>query len=74
MSEPISIDVVFEELESKAAEFVGLSLVYCEEVLRQDRLRCPSKTKTRGVALAAASLSVQESIKVFLAVARIKSE
>lgn len=66
--------MVGKDFEEKAGEFISLTLDHCEEELRQSRLRSLPSDRPRSQALAAAALSVQQSIKAFLAVARIENE
>lgn len=66
--------VALTDLENKAQEFISLSFAYCEEELRLDSLAHPRTVSSRCTAMAAATLSVHESIKTFLAVARINPE
>lgn len=63
--------VALADLEKRAQEFISLSFGYCEEELRLSTRPHPHPVLPRNTALAAATLSVQESIKTLLAVARI---
>lgn len=66
--------VALEGVEKKAQEFISLSFTYCEEELRRSHRPHPHPVQPKSTALAAATLSVQESIKTLLAVARIERE
>lgn len=66
--------VALQDLETRAEELISLSFAYCEEELRQSRLSHPYVVKPRDTALAATAVSMQESIKALLAVARIDNE
>lgn len=74
MAKQIHTHVALADLEIKGQEFIGLSFVYCEEQLRQRRQPYPYPVQQEDAALAAACLSMQESIKAFLAIARIERE
>ena len=62
------------DLKNKAQEFISLSFAYCEEELRLSTRPHSSPISSRSTALAAATLSVHESIKTLLAVAQIERE
>lgn len=66
--------MVLSDLETNAQKFNSLCLAFCEEQLRLIRLNSSGALKPEDVALAAAALSVQESIKTFLAIVRIERE
>ena len=66
--------VALADLENRAQEFIRLSFAYCEKELRLEARPHPCPAQPRSAALAAATLSVQESIKTLLAVARIERE
>lgn len=74
MAKQIHTHVALTDLEIKAHEFISLSFAYCEEQLCRRRQPHPNQIKRESPALAAACLSVQESIKTFLAIARIERE
>lgn len=66
--------VALADLENRAQEFICLCFAYCEEELRPSRRPHSHPVPQKNIALAAAALSVQESIKTLLAVARIERE
>lgn len=66
--------VALAALENKAQEFISLSFAYCENKLRLSTRPHPSPISSRSTALAAATLSVHESIKTLLAVVQIERE
>ena len=72
MAKQIRNHVALADLENKAQEFISLSFAYCEEELRLGSLAHPRVIASRDTALAAAALSVHESMKTFLAVVRIE--
>lgn len=74
MAKQIEHHMALENVEAKADEFINLIFTCSEEELRQSRLAHPKTVRPRDTALAAAALSVQESIKAFLAIARIERE
>lgn len=63
--------VALSDFETSAQKFNSLYLAFCEEQLHPDRLSNSDSFKPEDVVLTAAALSVQESIKIFLAIARI---
>lgn len=66
--------VELDDFEKKAQEFISLSFSYCEAELQSCHWLQPRSVLSKNTALAAATLSVQESIKTLLAVARIERE
>lgn len=66
--------MAFEDFEAKAKEFISLTLNYCEEELGQIRVPYPLPNPPKYQALPAAALSVQQSIKAFLAILQISNE
>lgn len=74
MAKYIHNQVVLTELEEKAQEFIALSFAYCEEQLQLSKFVHPCMFMPQDTALANAMLSVQESMKTFLAVARIAGD
>ncbi len=74
MAKEIHNHLALHDIEKKAQEFINTSLSYCEEELRLGSLAHPRVVTSRNTALVAVTLSVHESIKTFLAVAKIKRE
>ena len=74
MAKQIRDHVALADLEIKAQESISPSFAYCEEQLCRRRQPHPHQLKRENPALAAACLSVQESIKTLLAIARIERE
>ena len=72
MAKQIDSPVALAEFETMAEEFIGLTLDRCEDELRLERLHHSHPHRPRRKALAAAALSVQESINTFLAVVKIE--
>lgn len=66
--------MAFEEFEKQASKFIGLTFVYCEEELGRIRSHHSLPNPPKYHALASATLSVQESIKAFLAIMKIANE
>jgi len=66
--------MAFEEFEKQANEFIGLTFDYCEEELRRIRPHHSLPNPPKHHALASATLSVQESIKAFMAIMKIPDE
>ncbi|MDY0275483.1 MAG: hypothetical protein RBR42_08615 [Desulfomicrobium sp.] len=74
MAKQTQKDMALAEVEAKAQEFFNLSLKYCEEETWRNMLPHPHSVQPRETALSIAVVSVHESIKTFLAIARIESE
>lgn len=74
MVKRINKHMAFEEFEKQATEFIGLTFDYCEEELGRIRSHHSRPNPPKYQALASATLSVQESIKAFLAIARIPNK
>ena len=66
--------MAFKDFEKQANEFISLTFAYCEGELRQIRLHSRSADQPRRQALPSAALSIQQSIKAFLAISRMKDE
>ena len=66
--------MAFEDFEAKAKEFIGLTFDYCEEELRHIRVHHSLPNPPKYQALPAAAMSVQQSIKAFLAILQIANE
>lgn len=63
--------VELADFEAKAQEFISLTFDLCEQGLREHRLHRAEAPVPRRKALQFAALSVQNSIKVFLAIVQI---
>ena len=74
MAKQVDRPVALAEFEIMAEEFIGLTLDRCEEELRLERFHHSRPPRPRRKALAAAALSVQESINAFLAVVKIERQ
>ena len=67
-------NVALEDFEIKAQEFIGLTFDLCEQELREHRQNRTEAAVPRRKAMQFATLSVQNSIKTFLAIVQIKPE
>ena len=66
--------VEFADFETKAQEFISLTFDLCEQEILEHRLHCAEANAPRRKALQFTALSVQNSIKAFLAIVQIKPE
>lgn len=66
--------MAFGEFEKQANKFIGLTFVYCEEELERIRSHRSLPNPPKYHALASATLSVQESVKAFLAIMKIAND
>jgi hypothetical protein len=66
--------VALEDFEIKAQEFISLTFDLCEQELREHRRNQTETATPRRKALQFSTLSVQESIKTFLAVVQIERQ
>lgn len=66
--------VALEDFEIKAQEFISLTFELCEQALREHRRNQTEAAVPRRKALQFSMLSVQDSIKAFMAIVQIKSE
>ena len=66
--------MAFEDFETKANEFISLTFNYCEDELRQIRVHYSLPDPPKYQALPYAAMSVQQSIKAFLAILQIANE
>ena len=74
MAKRTNATLAFEDYEKKANEFIGLTFDYCEEELERIRSHRSLPNPPKYHALASATLSVQQSIKAFLAIMKIPNE
>lgn len=74
MAKQTDIRMAFKDFEEQAKESIGLTVDYCEEELRQIRVHHSLPNPPRYQALTSAALSVQQSIKTFLAISRIANK
>ena len=74
MAKQVDSPVTLAEFEIKAQKFISLALDLCEQELRLDRRHHTLPPTSRSKALPFAALSVQNSIKAFLAIIKIKPE
>ena len=66
--------VALEDFEIKAQEFISLTFELCEQELREHRRNQTESAVPRRSALQFSMLSVQDSIKAFMAIVQIKPE
>lgn len=66
--------VALEDFEVKTQEFISLIFDLCEQELREHARNHVEVTAPRRKALQFTALSVQNSIKAFLAIVQIKPE
>lgn len=74
MAKQIKSHVALAEFKIKANEFISLTFDLCEQELCEYRRNHTEAAVPRRKALQFAALSVQNSIKAFLAVVLIKTE
>lgn len=66
--------LVIADFEAKANEFIGLTFDYCEEQLRRVRSHHPLPKHPKSQVLPYAAVSVEQSIKDFLAILKMPNE
>ena len=74
MAKRTNTTLAFEDFEEKAAEFISLTFDYCEDELRRLRSHHSLPKHPKRQALPHAAMSVQQSIKAFLAIMKIPNE
>ena len=74
MAKQVVRPVTLEEFEIKAQEFISLTFNLCEQELHRDIRHHTLPPTPRSKVLPFAALSVQNSIKTFLATIQIKPE
>lgn len=66
--------MAFEDFEKKANEFISLTFEYCEDQLRLVRRHHSLPRHPKSQVLLYVAMSVQQSIKAFLAILQIPNE
>lgn len=66
--------LAFEDFEKKANEFIGLTFDYCEDQLSEVRSHHSLPKHPKSQVLPHVAMSVQQSIKAFLAILKIPNE
>lgn len=66
--------MAFKDFEVKANEFIGLTFDYCEDHLQQVRSHHSLPKHQKSQVLPYVAMSVQQSIKAFLAIVKIANE
>lgn len=66
--------MALEDFEAKAKEFIGLTFDYCEDQLHQVRSHHSLPTHPKSQVLPHVAMTVQQSIKAFLAILKIPNE
>lgn len=74
MAKRTNTTLLLEIFEEKAIEFISLTFDYCEDQLRHIRSHHSLPKHPKSQALPYAALSVQQSIKAFLAIIKIPNE
>ncbi|MDL2271654.1 hypothetical protein LJC23_01305 [Desulfovibrio sp. OttesenSCG-928-I05] len=74
MKKRTNTTLALEEFEKKANEFIGLTFDHCEDQLRQVRTHHSLPKHPKSQVLPYVAMSVQQSIKAFLAILKLPNE
>ncbi len=74
MAKRTNTNLAYEDFEEKATEFISLTFDYCEDQLRHLRSHHSLPKHPKSQVLPYVAMSVQQSIKAFLAIMKIPNE